>query len=341
MPAAYMAAVFQHVGLPEVCSAAARRGSLALPHARESGRLVRDFLRDQGVAFADREHAAALIMHGTKPSGLPRSGAPASTYRKLSCVLDLRALYHLARAELAALGHTDDELTACLEAFRERAAALGVFGRPWPPPVAAEEVANAGFGDPLELHRALNAMRYFQLVARMEEPDWYAERLRLERERTRGRLHLLVGIAGSGKSTWAADNLAETVVISSDDMREELTGNPADQGQNYFVFQRCMDRVRTLLREGREVTFDATNYSSTLREMPVQAARWCGAEIASYFFDVAYAEAAIRNRRRPRLVPEQAIAKQCRLLTPPALYEADRHMVVDAEGKCTGYWPGP
>ncbi|MHC4789310.1 MAG: AAA family ATPase, partial [Planctomycetota bacterium] len=72
---------------------------------------------------------------------------------------------------------------------------------------------------------------------------------------------MLVGAAGCGKSSWAQEHLAETSLVSSDQMREELTGDPGDQSQNYLVFQRCMDRVREWLREGREVTFDATNCS--------------------------------------------------------------------------------
>jgi protein phosphatase len=200
-------------------------------------------------------------------------------------------------------------------------------------------VREIGFDEPRELHRALNALRYFRLVARMQEEEWALERLRGERERPRGRLHLLVGPAGCGKSCWARDNLAETEIVSSDQMRRELTGDPADQSQNYLVFQRCMDRVREWLCQGREVTFDATNCWEALRSMPVQAARWSAAEIVSYFFDVPLADALERNCGRERMVPERVIRRHYRLLQAPALYEADRHMVVDPAGKVARYWP--
>ncbi|MHC5034367.1 MAG: AAA family ATPase [Planctomycetota bacterium] len=342
MPAAYVAALFQHVGLPEVSSPEAGRAEIMPPHARESAWIAREFLRGQGVPFEVREHAAALILGCDKPAGLLGSGAPAESYMRLACALDLRALYHLRRADLRAVGCSDDDSAAKrLEAFREQAEQLGVFGGPVAPPLGRDRAREAGFACPREQHRVLNALRYFHLVARISEQDWHLERLRLEKERLRGRLHLLVGPAGCGKSSWAQEHLAETTIISSDQMREELTGDPADQSQNYLVFQRCMDRVRERLREGKEVTFDATNYSEDLRSMPVQAARWSAAEISSYLFDVPLDEALDRNRQRDRSVPESVVRRQHRLLEPPALYEADRHAVVDSDGGSRVYWPIP
>lgn len=343
MPAAYVAALFLHAGLPEVTSSeedGPAADSSRPPHALASAELARRVLREMGVPFVIRQHAAALIAHQGRPAGLLGSGAPAETYMRLACALDLGALYHLRRAELRALEcHENDPAAQRLEAFRERAEGIGVFGRPHRPPLDAERVRETGFEDARELHRALNALRYFQLVARMGEQDWHVERLRLERSRPSCRLHLLVGPAGCGKSSWAQEHLAGTAIVSSDQMREELTGDPSDQGQNYLVFQRCMDRVRRLLRQGREVTFDATNCSEALRSMPVQAARWSGAEIVSYFFDVGLTDALERNRMRPRAVPEDVIRRHYRLLELPALYEADRHMVVDADGHTALYWP--
>ncbi len=340
MPAAYMAAVFLHAGLPGASTPPSGRAGVMPPHGRESARTARELLREWGVAFPVREHAVALIGRQARPAGLLGSGAGAEAYMRLACSLDLGALHALKCADLAARGmDADGPAVRRAEGFRARAGELGILGRPSAPPLDAQQVAALGFDRPAELHRARNALRYFQLVGGMTEPDWVAERLRVEADRPRGRLHLLVGPAGCGKTTWAAEHLAEALTVSSDRMREELTGDPADQGQNYLVFQRCMDRVRGYLREGLEVTFDATNYSEQLRSMPVQAARWSGAEIVSYFFDVALTDVLMRNRERERSVPEGIVRKQHRLLDPPALYEADRHLAVDATGEAVQYWP--
>jgi predicted kinase len=97
--------------------------------------------------------------------------------------------------------------------------------------------------------------------------------------------------------------------------------------------------VRERLKDGQEVVFDATNYCEKLRSMPVQAGRWCAAEIVTYFFDVGLAEALRRNRERQRSVPPEIIRKHFRGLEPPLLYEADRHVVVGEDGSAVPYWP--
>jgi len=338
MPALYAAALLQHVGLPIVVGRRRGVGSRLTPHARDSAVEARRVLRELGLPFVVREHAVSLVLHQRKPLDLPPSGNPAQTYLRLSCCLDLRALYWLRAAEAGAWG---DDATAVqrLSAFRTRAEKLSVFGQPYAPPAAAVDLVADQCDDPAEAQRLLNAMRYFALAARMREPAWCRERIRQEADMPRGRLHLLIGPAGSGKSQWAEENLAQTEIVSSDRMREELTGDPADQSQNYLVFQRCMDRARKYLQDGAEVTFDATNYTRTLRAMPLQAARWSAAEIVSYFFDVGLAETVSRDGRRHRRVPPDIIRKQHRLLEAPALYEADRQFVVDADGHARQYWP--
>jgi predicted kinase len=294
-------------------------------------------LRRAGCPFTIREHAVALVRNRRTPASLVGSGALAETYMEYACALDLRALYYLCRAEARAAGDDDDMARA--DAFREHTEGLGIFVRPPAPPLTEDGAKELGYADAAPRHRARNALRYFRLVARMAEPEWHRDRLRQELERPSCRLHLLVGPAGSGKSSWALDALSETVMVSSDRMRRELTGDPRDQSQNYLVFQRCMDQVREELHRGREVTFDATNYSRDLRTMPLQAGRWSGAEIVSYFFDVGLEEARMRNRSRDRRVPEPVIRRHYRGLEPPALHEADRHVVVAPDGETSTYWP--
>jgi predicted kinase len=226
-----------------------------------------------------------------------------------------------------------------LETFRARAEELGAFGAPPAPPLTRSDIAALGFEAPAEAHRAANALRYFRLRSGLLEEEWFRERLRWESQQPRGRLNLLIGPAGSGKSMWAQEHMAHTRVVSSDRMRAILTGDPADQSQNYLVFQRCMDQLRTHLKRGEAVTFDATNYMEELRESPIRVARWCAAEIHSYFFDVTLETALKRNEIRSRRVPEQVIRRHYRLLTPPALYEADWQWVVDSEGRLELLWP--
>jgi predicted kinase len=340
MPAAYLAALFRYGGTVQG-GGPPRVEAGSIPHReREAAVAARELQRELGVPFTARAHAAALLAHLPRAGSLLRSGASAEAYRRLACSLDLRALCLLRRAEMEVWGVPEGSpLRAKLATFGGRLEDLGVYGLPPAPPLGPDEASALGYEHPRERHRALNAQRYFSLVAGMTERDWHVERLKQERAWPACRLHLLIGPAGSGKSAWARENLSQTALVSSDRMREELTGDPADQSQNYLVFQRCMDRVREELKRGAEVTFDATNFTQGLRRMPVQAGRWCGAEVVSYLFDCSLEEALRRNQLRSRCVPEDVVARQHRLLEPPALYEADRHCLVRADGGLELYWP--
>jgi len=340
MPSVYVAALFCHVGLGSLrCSAATARGTMP-PHARESAALARAAMWKLQLPFEVREHALALILSYRQPENLVGSDAPLEAYMRLACRLDLRALYRLRSAELAALPEgMAARLRPRLEAFRARAQEAGVFGLAPSVPISSDQFATLGYLTARAVHRAANALRYFRLRTGLVDGEWLADRLAQESRRPQGRLNLLVGPAGCGKSTWAEQHLAHAPIVSSDRMREELTGDPADQSQNYLVFQRCIGRLRDALRNGEVVTFDATNYMEGLRALPVQAARWSGAEIHSFYFDVGLETVLERNRRRVRRVPEHVIRRQFRLLTPPALYEADQHWRVDEAGSVRLYWP--
>jgi len=339
-PSLYAAALLMHAGLGALVSGRTPGGDTLPPHARESAKMARAFLRRLGLPFTVREHAVALVLNYRKAENLVGSGAVPEAYMRLACALDLWSLYWLRKAELSVCPQRAFQRHAeRIESFGRRAEEAGVLTGPPDPGADAAELGALGFGTPRQAHRAANAMRYFRLRADVADPVWLRERLREEALHPQGRLNLLIGPAGCGKSTWAAEHLADATIVSSDRMRAELTGDPADQSQNYLVFQRCVDKVRALLREGETVSFDATNYMEALREAPVQAARWTGAEIHTYMVDTGLQTALRRNLGRSRLVPEPVIQRHYRLLTCPALYESDQHWVVRQDDETQLYWP--
>ena len=75
-------------------------------------------------------------------------------------------------------------------------------------------------------------------------------------------LILLVGIPGSGKTTYATKYISEhknTIHLSSDLIRKELWGDEATQGDNNEVFSLMQKRAIEALNNGQSVIYDATN----------------------------------------------------------------------------------
>ena len=75
-------------------------------------------------------------------------------------------------------------------------------------------------------------------------------------------LILLCGIPGSGKTTYAKKYIEEhddTIHISSDEIRKELWGDEAIQGDNNEVFLLMQSRTIEALNNGLSVIYDATN----------------------------------------------------------------------------------
>lgn len=79
-----------------------------------------------------------------------------------------------------------------------------------------------------------------------------------DKSQAKGKLTLTVGPSGAGKTTFLA-NEKSYKVVSSDDVREELTGNRLDQTQNHKVFRILHELVRTRIHAGLDVIVDATN----------------------------------------------------------------------------------
>ena len=75
-------------------------------------------------------------------------------------------------------------------------------------------------------------------------------------------LILLVGIPGSGKTTYAnkyIETNPNTIHLSSDKVRAELWGDEGIQGDNNAVFSLMQSRAIEALNNGQSVIYDATN----------------------------------------------------------------------------------
>jgi len=86
----------------------------------------------------------------------------------------------------------------------------------------------------------------------------------------RVKLIMLVGLPGSGKSTYAKHICEyyhpEIVICSSDSIRKELYGDESIQGDSSQVFNILHERVISYLNNGVSVFYDATNLTRKDRE---------------------------------------------------------------------------
>jgi predicted kinase len=81
---------------------------------------------------------------------------------------------------------------------------------------------------------------------------------------------MVVGLPGSGKSTYIEKFYSDYCVHSSDAIREELSGDVNNQDINKQVFDTLHKRVKADLAAGKNVVYDATNISWKRRKAFVQ-----------------------------------------------------------------------
>jgi predicted kinase len=134
------------------------------------------------------------------------------------------------------------------------------------------------------------------------------------------RIVVLVGLPGSGKSTYLA-SLGVTG-LSSDAIRRQLADDETDQTINHRVFQTLRYLLRQRIALGRPVTYiDATNLTPEDRRPYIQISQHFGCQIEALFFDVPLDVCMLRNAQRQRVVPEEAMLKLAGKLQAPSLEE--------------------
>lgn len=124
-------------------------------------------------------------------------------------------------------------------------------------------------------------------------------------------LILLVGPAGSGKSTFARAHFKPTEVISSDYCRALVSDNEGDQSSTPDAFELLHTVVRLRLRRGRLTVVDAVNARPVDRRPLLRRARELDCAAVAIVFDLPDQICVERDRRRPgRSVGERVIGQQ-------------------------------
>ena len=142
---------------------------------------------------------------------------------------------------------------------------------------------------------------------------------------------LLVGAAGAGKSTFAARHFPPQAVLSSDAMREAITGDAADQRLNGRVFAALHAALDRRLAGGELAVVDATNATTAARQAIRRIAGRHGVPIVAIVFDLPEAIVRTRNAGRTgRPVPDEVVTRHVATLA-----RTMERRAIEAEGYLT------
>jgi protein phosphatase len=126
----------------------------------------------------------------------------------------------------------------------------------------------------------------------------------------RNTLVVLCGPAGSGKSTFAARHFAPSQIVSSDECRALVSDDPTDQSVSGHAFELMHYIIGKRLRLGRLTVADATHLKRIERKPLISLTRRFAFNSALIVFDIPLELCLARNKRRERVIPEDALRLQ-------------------------------
>jgi protein phosphatase len=121
---------------------------------------------------------------------------------------------------------------------------------------------------------------------------------------------LLIGVSGSGKSTFASRHFDAEAVISSDRLRGALAGDESDQLATDAAFDRLHQWLDARLAEGALAVVDATNVEWMRRSDLIQRARQHGRPAIAIALDLPLDVCLGRNAARRRTVRAAVVRRQ-------------------------------
>jgi len=151
------------------------------------------------------------------------------------------------------------------------------------------------------------------------------------------RFYVMVGVPGSGKSTYVKQFLSRALRISLDDLRLMLTNRTFVARLEPLIVEAGVavtDAVAGYAAApGYDVVYDATNVTVGRRAPLVERARHFALRPVAVYVKVPLAIALTRNNSRPFPVPPDVVESFYRRLQVPSLGEGFEEVyVVDAEG---------
>ncbi len=133
---------------------------------------------------------------------------------------------------------------------------------------------------------------------------------------------MLIGLPGSGKSTYIKKYFNQNLrVHSSDAIRAELSGDENNQNINQLVFETLHNRVKEDLRNGISCVYDATNISYKRRKAFLDELKNIDCWKVCHVICTPYEVCLTQNEQRERVVPEEVIERMYKNFDIPYYYE--------------------
>ncbi len=128
-------------------------------------------------------------------------------------------------------------------------------------------------------------------------------------------LVVLIGVAGSGKTTLAARHFAPDEILASDAFRARVSGDEADQSATAEAFRLLHAALDERMARGLLTVVDATNTQAWARRPLLASAARRGRPSAVIVLDLPAQVSLARNERRAgRRVPPNVVRRQQREL---------------------------
>lgn len=148
----------------------------------------------------------------------------------------------------------------------------------------------------------------------------------------KGNIIMLVGVPGSGKSTYAEkliiQNKGNYISLSSDNFREKLFGNINEQNKNDIVFKEMKKETIKNLSNGKTVIYDATNIKRKNRISLLSEIKDYYNEATAIIFATPYEICISRNGKREREVPIHIIINMIKSFEVPMIQEGFNHIEI-------------
>lgn len=294
------------------------------PHHADRGRsYVAPRIGPLGLSEEERRTVLGLIRFHHEPRKLVMGRSPGRHhFMRLARGIEAHLLYWFEQADIRGrIARDRKEQLEIVELFRAGAEGYETWLRA-DPYRQWSEFFESEIEDTREREYACSeGIRQFELGLIRSPEEALAKTWR--HRKAHPRLTVVSGPSGSGKSSWIQKHGdADTLVISLDSIREEITEKRGDQSRNGQVMQLGKERLKQALRERRNIAWDTTALRRDNRSMVLGLGHDYHAWTRLVVIGVPPAIASRRNRKREDPIPQSAIDRQFRLWQWPDVWEA-------------------